>query len=247
VLQESWAADTVVSAVHQLPRLLELHVRGSKCTEAGFAALPATLTTLVIAGDSDLVCSPSTTPGLTQLTALQWLGVDSVARFDLAALVNSKQLQHLKLRDLKLSNDPAAGQGPQLCVLQHLTRLQHLDLPTHEESPDSLAGATAQDFAALTASSQLTYLDISIIVELEHKWGYRHMFREGGLLISKPVAATKKRVTLYFSSQQICPAALCPCHACACRTACRPAAAAPAQAGCFHVPAGESMGLAWPH
>jgi hypothetical protein len=174
----------VVSAVHHLPRLLVLHVSGSKWTEAGFAALPATLTKLRLFGSQDLVCSPSTTPGLTQLTALQWLGVDSVAQFDAAALVNFKQLQHLHLGRLKLITDRDGGQGPQLSVLQHLTRLQHLDLPTHEESPGSLAGATAQDFAALTASSQLTYLNISIIGELE---SYSHMFPEGGLMISTQV------------------------------------------------------------
>jgi hypothetical protein len=60
-----------------------------------------------------------------------------------------------------------------------MTRLQHLELPSHQESPGSLAGATEQDFAALTASSQLTYLDISILGELEHKWGYQHMFPLG--------------------------------------------------------------------
>lgn len=63
VLQHSWAPDAVLSAVHQLPRLLVLDVSNSSCTAARFAALPAMLTKLVIAHCSELVCGPSTTPG----------------------------------------------------------------------------------------------------------------------------------------------------------------------------------------
>ena len=113
---------------------------------------------------AQLSLSPSSTPGLMQLTALQELEVSKVGRFDADLLSSMPRLQRLVLRHLQLADEDAG-----LSVLNQLTCLQHLAI--------SLPHAAIEQAPALTASSQLTFLDISNNLVLQP--GYEHMFPAG--------------------------------------------------------------------
>lgn len=152
-LELDWHAhDSVVARVRQLPKLQALLLCGGNCTAASFQVLPATLTQLQVSGP-DLQLSPSSSPGLTQLTAMQWLQVKAV-QFDLAVLSSMQRLQHLAL-DVERLQLPA--DQPRLAALASLTALQHLALCVN----DALGLSTREDINAMTASSHLTHLEIS--------------------------------------------------------------------------------------
>lgn len=143
-----------------LPCTQELLLQGSVCTADSFKALPDSLTKLQIDSthlkeEPDLFLGPSSTPGLTQLSALQWLEVSYAAEFDVDLLDSLRSLQHLAVKHSMLTT---ADDGPGLAVLSSLTDLRHLELPAG--SDQDLVAATAAAVAALTASSQLTFLDL---------------------------------------------------------------------------------------
>lgn len=176
-LHGSYASDAAVSALRHLPRLEVLQLGECKCKAASFAALPASLTTLELLADRDdmipvsqrLRVSPGSTPGLTQLTALQTLWVEKVHSFDAQLLGSMPKLQTVVVMDCSL-----AGGGTGLSALQALACLQHLDL--HSAEVEGQGNMTAADVAALTASNQLTYLDLGRVLAAGD---YKHMFPEG--------------------------------------------------------------------
>jgi hypothetical protein len=161
-LTERYADDAVVPGVQHLPRLEQLLVNtesDSGCTAASFAALPASLTKLCINDGNNvssqrILVSPDHTPGMTQLTALQWLEGSNV-EFDMALLASLQSLHHLATSGA-LVPQPVGVEGTGLTLLSSLTGLQHLKL-----TPRTLPNQpTPADIAAFTASSLLTYLDI---------------------------------------------------------------------------------------
>jgi hypothetical protein len=171
-----YADDAVLPGVQHLPKLEQLLVktdRQSRCTATSFAALPVSLTKLCINDANNLSRQPirvslNNTPGITQLTALQWLEVSGV-EFDMALLASLQSLHHLAIT---VALAPVGVQGAGLTVLSSLTVLQHLQLTPHIV-PDQ---PTPADIAALTASSQLTYLDIGSGIA---RGQYSHMFPAG--------------------------------------------------------------------
>lgn len=101
---------------------------------------------------SPIQLSASTTPGLCQLTALRHLDAAGT-RFSVQLLAHMTDLQELKLQHAQV-------EGPgSLSVLTGLTDLKHLALPESERLQAVLVSQA--DSAAITASSQLTYLDIN--------------------------------------------------------------------------------------
>lgn len=175
-LAGSLTQDAFLSGMQQLTCLQELLLGANDedCTAASFQALPVTLTKLrITAATSNLDLGPVTTPGLTQITALQWLEIQGLARFDAALLGSMPSLRHLILDTHNLA--PAAAGGLSLSALSALTKLQHLQLPLRIEHLE--AQPTPADVAALTTSSQLTYLDIGqgLVAQCQ----YVHMLPEG--------------------------------------------------------------------
>lgn len=177
-LSGQYAVDAVMSGVQHLPNLEQLLLctdYRSGCTAASFAALPASITKLCIKHSKcplaqPLLLSADNTPGLTQPTTLQWLDVSDVV-FDLALLASLQSLRHVAIEGA-LAAAPVGVQGVGLAVLSSLTALEHLKLTPHT-LPNQ---PTSADIAALTASSQLTYLDIGSGIARGH---YSHMFPAG--------------------------------------------------------------------
>lgn len=111
-----------------------------------------------------------TVPALAQLTALQPLELKRVGQFSVGLLPQLKRLQRCIIGTEHMAPPAheglAAGapaeQGQNqvwLTVLTALTALQHLQLPAlHPIEPAAVAPA---DYAAMTASAQLTHLDLS--------------------------------------------------------------------------------------
>ena len=174
-LSHDCADDAVLASVSSLTCLQELHLGVGCYTDSGLAALPPCITKLVVGGDVTL--APNSTPAVAQLTALQWLEVNCAAGFSTAVLRSMSSLRHLDVQHTPLL--AAAGDGDNgdidLAVLNGLTQLQHLELPIEPLADEAAVGPEA-DVAALTASSQLTYLNIERLVAHQH---YRKMFAEG--------------------------------------------------------------------
>ena len=101
----------------------------------------------------NITLSHSSTPGLTKLTALQRLEVEDLNAVHPAVLGGLPKLQHLVVGYSPLRK--AAGE-PGLVALSTLTALQHLELAC--DDLDESVAATPADWAALTASIQLTRL-----------------------------------------------------------------------------------------
>jgi hypothetical protein len=179
-LLDQLATDAAVVALQQLPRLQDLQLRQATCSEASFAVLPVSLTSLQV------TCfhvqrpklSKSSAPGLAQLLALQRLVLNGVQAVRPALLAALPSLRHLEVCRCVLAAGPhEAGWS----VLTRLTQLQHLALHTTTgQNPDTEPLLTPADAAALTASAQLTFLDISSEAVQEHE--LKSVFPAGKLL-----------------------------------------------------------------
>jgi hypothetical protein len=175
-LSNDCANDAVLASVSSLTNLQELHLDVGSYTNGGLAALPLSLTKLWVWGDVTL--TPHSTPAAAQLTALQWLEVRCAAGLSTAVLRRMRGLQHLKVENTPLLSSAAEGYEDNgrvdLAALNGLTQLQHLEV--RMEFADEAAIGPEADVTALTASSQLTYLNIARIVAHQH---YSKMFAEG--------------------------------------------------------------------
>jgi hypothetical protein len=151
-LAGSVSQDAVVQQIHSLACLQELYL-SCACTASSIQQMPPSLNKLVVsaAGSSGLQLSASTTPGLCQLTALRHLEAPGT-------VLSVELLAHMTaLPELKLHGAQLEGPGS-LSVLTGLTHLKHLALPEREVLAAVLVSPA--DTAAITASSQLTYLDV---------------------------------------------------------------------------------------
>ena len=171
-----FAQDAVLRSVQHLPRLQVLLLDDSDCSNAALAELPQSLTWLKLdVGTGSVTLSHSSTPGLTKLTALQRLEVSRATDVHPALLGCFTRLQHLCIEAIELLK--AAGELG-LAAFSTLTALQHLELRLHD--PDDRVAATQADCAALTASSQLTFLFIGngqkgVVADEK----YIHVFQQG--------------------------------------------------------------------
>jgi hypothetical protein len=180
-LSHDCATDAVLASLSSLPCLQELDLQGGFYTDSGLDVLPLSLTKLGVYGNVRV--APDSTPGVAQLTALQWLEVTQSHGVDIAVVRSMSSLQQLVV-GWTLLPLPAWARGAEeeegdpwlvdLAPLSGLTQLQSLHLPVVSESePGYGAGTNA---AALTASSQLTSLSIGALLQQQQ---YRHMFPEG--------------------------------------------------------------------
>lgn len=144
-------ARAVMNQLSTLPNLQELQI-GQVAAE-DLAHLPTGLVSVWLSPHQSL--TRSSVPQLLQLTRLQQLNLKLARVFDPELLHSITQLTWLCLRGTKQFTS-AAVEGL-MAGLQQLKLLQHLDLGwcLSEESLDAAA------YAALTASSHLTYLDIT--------------------------------------------------------------------------------------
>lgn len=161
--------DAVLAHMTSCRHLLELRLDKCLCTAGSFTSLPQSLTLLDIgytftvgmsAAAANLLpqvtFSPGSTPALCQLTALQSLQVRNTHRFHVAVLSGLTDLTRLAIQ----GSDLTAGEDePRLLVLTRLTKLQELVLSSMSDT--SPAATAPEDFAAITASAQLTKLELS--------------------------------------------------------------------------------------
>jgi hypothetical protein len=85
--------------------------------------------------------------------------VGALTAADIAPLSNLQRLKHLCLTRQVLGRSDT-GLSKLLAALQHLTQLQHLKLSNMVLHRVSVQGSSSQTFFALTASTQLTALDL---------------------------------------------------------------------------------------
>jgi hypothetical protein len=178
-LSDDCATDAALASVSGLTCLQELEVLGGFYTERGLAALPPTLTELYVCGN--VMLAPGSTPAVAQLTALRRLKVNHLSYgLSTAVLSSLSSLQHLAVACSLLPSAPSAGdlndgdRDLDLAPLSGLTQLHSLSLPVH--FVDEAAYGAGTNAAALTASSQLTCLNMRGLVEQQQ---YSHMFPAG--------------------------------------------------------------------
>lgn len=161
--------DAVLAHITSCRNLLQLRLDKCLCTASSFTSLPQSLTLLDIgygfemtmtaeeeASVPKVTFSPDSTPALCQLPALQSLQVQRAQRCHVALLSGLTALTCLVVEGSSL----AAGENElNLLVLNRLTKLQ--DLVLSSMSRASPAAADPRDFAAITASRQLTKLKLS--------------------------------------------------------------------------------------
>jgi hypothetical protein len=119
------AADKALVHVSVLTALQELQLSGSCLSAASCRALSTTLTSLHLvapAYNDGWSLSPSSTPGICQLTALRKLHLDCIC-IDTAILGNLISLQHLSVEYPHMTSAPDV---PKMLVLSKLTRLRSL-------------------------------------------------------------------------------------------------------------------------
>lgn len=141
-----------------LQQLKELRLQhGCYMTSPSSLVFPTSLTLLQLISPPDMTIS--TTPALTALSNLHHLNLQSCKQFDIVLLLSYPKLEYLRLDNTGFAGAAAAPAedpvlGHFLSALVQLTQLQHLDLS------DTLVTTleTAEPYAALTASSHLTYL-----------------------------------------------------------------------------------------
>jgi hypothetical protein len=145
-------SPAVVSHISALQSLQRLMV--DKTSANSFPQLPQSLTHLHFMPAQPCSLTRSNAAGLSQLTALQYLGL-SAQPFDMACLTSMRRLQKLKF----LCAEVAPGQ---LQVISRLTGLTSFVIsvtkPRRDASPVIISGAEA---GALTSSSQLVRLSLS--------------------------------------------------------------------------------------
>jgi hypothetical protein len=120
------AVDEALVHVSGLTGLQELHLQGSGWSAASCRALPRSLTSLHLVasgvGDGGPYLSPSSVPGICQLTALRELHLGYVC-IDTAVLGGLTSLQHLSMESIDMTSAPGV---PKMLVLSKLTRLQSI-------------------------------------------------------------------------------------------------------------------------
>uniref|UniRef100_A0A383V902 F-box domain-containing protein n=1 Tax=Tetradesmus obliquus TaxID=3088 RepID=A0A383V902_TETOB len=135
--------------------------------------LPLSLTLLKLNWLGTERLHSSTAPGVAQLTALQHFEVDVYdSQICPSILRHMQQLRHLDLQDIVGEELPVL-----LSALQSMQQLQRLSLY-------SIKGQVPEDnavhqYAALTASSQLTHLDLSWDDQVMAGGAAQYMFAEG--------------------------------------------------------------------
>lgn len=165
--QQKQLATTIASALSNLQRLQGLQLGLGVHATGHLAQLPTRLTALHMLAAP--VLTLDTVPHLSRLLALQQLHVLAAKVIDPAALLSLTQITLLALS--KCSIRQATAVEELLAALQHLKQLRHLDLTgtLHAVYPNP------ECFAALTASSELTTLDLHECI-LSSQAG-SHMFR----------------------------------------------------------------------
>lgn len=147
-------SDAALAHLSCLQQLQKLKLCGSDVTTASVAAVPWSLTRLVLSVGLRLELTSSTTPVLARLTRLQHLEVLSADVLEPGLLAGMLQLTHLRLGSCsRLLADGCSGAAVLLAVLSGMTALQHLELPYTLR--DDLEPAA---YSALTASSNLSSL-----------------------------------------------------------------------------------------
>jgi hypothetical protein len=209
-LSGCYARDSMMGSVGALTSLQELLVQGDLYTAASFAALPVSLTKLLVGGDwchylndygvdnetpPPVELSVASTPAVAAPTGLRWLEVDRAGGFSAALLRDMSSLQYLAVRGTSLLAEVEREEGESdneeddthmlgLTVLSSLTQLQHLELP---QTPDHLTvELTEADVAALTASIQLTCLIIDGGLVPQEQYCYMWPAEEVGVQIKLP-------------------------------------------------------------
>lgn len=141
-----------------LQQLQELRLqRGCHITSSSSLRFPASLTLLQMLRLPEMTVVAA--PTITQLSNLQHLDISSTKHFDPVLLLSFPKLKFLRIR-CSLADTvagEAAATATLLSNLVQLTQLQHLNL----QYTLAVKLEAAEPYAALTASSQLTYLNIS--------------------------------------------------------------------------------------
>lgn len=165
-LSHQLTRDAALQALQELPCLQELLLHVSDSTAATFEVLPASLTRLEIEcafwqqEELKLRLGLNSAAAVQRLTGLQHMKLHNVPAVHPELLAALTGLQQLEVTSSVLAAGPReAGWS----VLGHLTNLQRLNLwrTTSGTDPHTAPQLTAADVAALTASSQLSYLNLS--------------------------------------------------------------------------------------
>lgn len=126
-------------------------------------SLPTSLTrfrvSAMCSSRDQLMFTAATATALAQLTALLVLELRTVGHVHVALLSALVHLQRLVISEGHQSTNGTLAAGPdepRLSALTALTELQHLQLPALNDAQP--AAVDAADFAAITASPQLTFL-----------------------------------------------------------------------------------------
>jgi hypothetical protein len=138
--------------------------------------IPCSLTRLVLEWYGKDALSSTTARSLAQLTALRHLELQGEGNnMCPSILLHMQQLQHLEI-----SNMTSDGLVTLLNALESMKQLQHLCLNAPAWAPmQPLQGEAMQQYAALTASSQLTRLDLTYDEHLLADGVAQYMFAEG--------------------------------------------------------------------
>jgi len=165
-LSHQLTRDAALQTLQELPCLQELLLHFSDCTAATFAVLPASLTRLEIEclsrqqEELQLLLGLNSAAAVQRLTGLQHMKLHNVPAVHPELLAALTGLQQLEVTSSVLAAGPGeAGWS----VLGRLTNLQRLNLwrTTTGTDPHTEPQLTPADVAALAASSQLSYLNLS--------------------------------------------------------------------------------------
>lgn len=136
--------------------------------------LPLGLTLLELRWLGRELLSSSTAPSVAQLSGLLHL---EMAEGSLGLVCPSILQKMPHLRYLFMVNIAGAGLPVLLAALQNMQQLQHHTLGS--SGRQALAGDAIQQYAALTASSHLTHLDLLADYKMLADGAAQHMFPEG--------------------------------------------------------------------
>jgi hypothetical protein len=120
---------------------------------------------------------------LPQLTELNLRVNVNLTAADIGPLSRLQHLQRLDLRLKNLQSTRTSQPGELLTTLQHLTQLQHLNLHHTDCTLYRVSAQQHQCFSALTASTQLTGLQIVNLCWIPvPQPAFQHMFPPGRVL-----------------------------------------------------------------